>query len=235
MVLTVVEIKDFGMIVGKSFLQRMIELPLFQGMSKTDLEDVAGHTKLGFQRVAVGKSVVNEGTVCEQVFLLMSGEVSVVSRADDGAYSLCEQMEAPIVFQLECLFGLTPRFTRSVVAKTPSQFITISKAELLSLCERNEIFRLNLLNILSTIAQRSARHSWRQPPQEIRQKLFRFIEQRSLRPAGPKVLRVKMSILSSLLGESRLNVSRVLNAMTDEGLLSFSRGIIQIPALELLR
>ena len=111
----------------------------------------------------------------------------------------------------------------------------MSKMEVLSLCERNEIFRLNLLNNLSTYSQRCARHPWRQKPSTIRQKLFRFLEDRTLRPAGQVTLRMKMTALAQYIGESRLNVSKELNAMQEEGLLRFSRGIIHITALEKLR
>ena len=223
------------MIAVKSFLRRMIELPLFQGMSQTDLEDVAGHTKLGFLRVASRKPIVQEGDACTNVFLLMTGEANVVSYADDGSYSITESLKAPAVFQLECLFGFTQRHTRSFIARSHCQLITMSKMEVLSLCERNEIFRLNLLNNLSTYSQRCARHPWRQKPSTIRQKLFRFLEDRTLRPAGQVTLRMKMTALAQYIGESRLNVSKELNAMQEEGLLRFSRGIIHITAIEKLR
>lgn len=57
---------------------------------------------------------------------------------------------------------------------------------------------------------------------------------RCLRPAGEKTVRIKMERLSDEINESRLNVSRELNAMKDEGIITLRRGEIQVYALEKL-
>ena len=44
-----------------------------------------------------------------------------------------------------------------------------------------------------------------------------------------------MEDLAHELHQSRLNVSRMLNGMQHEGLLSMSRGVLTIPQLEALR
>ncbi|MBQ2498172.1 MAG: winged helix-turn-helix domain-containing protein, partial [Prevotella sp.] len=55
-----------------------------------------------------------------------------------------------------------------------------------------------------------------------------------LRPAGPKLLHIKMTRLASELNDSRLNVSQTLNRLQTAGLLTLGRGRIDIPALERL-
>ena len=54
------------------------------------------------------------------------------------------------------------------------------------------------------------------------------------RPSGRKVMKVKMEDLAQILNETRLNVSRALNQMQDEGLLSLHRGGIEIADASLL-
>ena len=39
---------------------KLLQFPLFQGMSRDDLELVAGHTRFGFVKVSQGKTVVKE-------------------------------------------------------------------------------------------------------------------------------------------------------------------------------
>ena len=53
-------------------------------------------------------------------------------------------------------------------------------------------------------------------------------------PAGRKDIRILMAQLAQEVGDSRLDVSRVLNAMQAEGLLYLHRGRIEIPSLERL-
>lgn len=209
-------------------------LPLFQGMSSTDLTSVAGKTKFAFHRVAKGKKVVSEGDQCQNLFFLLEGSLQVTSWADDNSYSMVEEMTAPDVIQPERIFGLTQRYSKTFTALTECRLIGISKAEVLRLSEEHMIFQLNLLNIISTQSQRITHQPWRVRPQGIRNKIIRFVETHSMRPAGEKTLYIKMETLATLIAESRLNVSKELNAMHQEGLINITRGIIHIPALEKL-
>ena len=209
-------------------------LPLFQGMSSNDMTSVAGKTKFAFHRVAKGKKVVSEGDPCQNLFFLLDGSMQVTSRADDNSYSMVEEMSAPDVIQPERIFGLTQRYSKTFTALTDCQLVSISKAEMLRLSEEHMIFQLNLLNIISTQSQRITHQPWRVRPQGIRNKIIRFVETHSMRPAGEKTLYIKMETLATLIAESRLNVSKELNAMHQEGLINITRGIIHIPALEKL-
>ena len=214
--------------------EKLLMLPLFQGMSSTDLTSVAGKTKFAFHRVAKGKKVVSEGDQCKNLFFLLEGSLQVTSWADDNSYSMVEEMTAPDVIQPERIFGLTQRYTKTFTALTECRLIGISKAEVLRLSEEHMIFQLNLLNIISTQSQRITHQPWRVRPQGIRNKIIRFVETHSMRPAGEKTLYIKMETLATLIAESRLNVSKELNAMHQEGLINITRGIIHIPALEKL-
>ena len=211
---------------------RLLELPLFQGMSRNDLNQVVAHTKFGFLKFSKNKVVVSEGDACRHIYFLMSGKLSVTGRSDDGSYSIEEVMMAPGVLQPERIFGWSQRFTRTFTTATSCNMARIDKSQVMELTAKFEIFRLNLLNIVSTQIQRLSHQPWRQKPQGIRQKIARFTEQHCLYPAGKKTLHIKMETLAQAINESRLNVSRELNSMHEEGLIRLTRGIIEIPALE---
>lgn len=57
---------------------------------------------------------------------------------------------------------------------------------------------------------------------------------RSLRPAGPKTLSIRLTDLGSAIGESRLNVSRSLHVLEAQGLVALARQTIIIHRLEQL-
>ena len=84
-------------------------------------------------------------------------------------------------------------------------------------------------------AQKGSHYPWRQQPTDIRDQFISFLRLRCMTQAGPKVLRIKMEDLGHELHQSRINVSRMLNAMEAESQLTISRGIITIPLLENLR
>ena len=130
--------------------EKLLLFPLFQGMSRDDLELVAGHTRFGFSKISKGSTIVAEGDECRQLFFLINGTLRVETAADDRGYMVVEQIEAPVVLQPEVIFGYTQRYTHTFVAQTDANFITVDKDEVLRLSEDFLVFRLNLLNMFAT-------------------------------------------------------------------------------------
>jgi len=213
---------------------KLLQFSLFQGMSRDDLELVAGHTRFGFVKVPQGKTVVKEGMACTHLFFLINGTVRVESCSDDHSYAVVEQMQAPYILQPEAIFGYQQRYTQTIVAQTDTNFITIEKEEVVRLSEDFLVFRLNLLNIYATQTQKLSRQPWRRYPQTLRERLVRFFVQHCVYPAGPKTFHILMNQLAGELNDSRLNVSKVLNQMQAKNLISLHRGRIEIPLLERL-
>ena len=214
---------------------KLVELPLFIGISTDELSDIVGQTKFGFHKLAVDRPLVSTDDKCTQLFFLMSGTLRVVSYADNYRYRIEEELSAPAVIQPEHLFGLQQRYTKDFIAHTDCSLLSLDKAEVLRLLDSYLIFRLNLLNSISMQAQRMSRIPWRQQSSDIRRQFINFLRLRCLTQAGCKVLRIRMEELAKELHQSRLNVSRMLNALQNEGLLTMSRGIIIVPQLETLR
>lgn len=220
---------------GKNQLyDKMLELPLFQGMSRDDLTLVVGHTKIGFLKLPAGRLLLKDGDVCDQLYCLMDGTLTAESTADDHSYTFEEIISAPNLIQPERLFGLTQRFTRTYTAQTKCCLIALDKAETMKLIDRFMIFRLNLMNRIATNLQRTSHQPWRRQPADLRGKVIRFFESHCFKPAGEKHIKIKMTQLAHELNDSRLSISIVLNALQAEGLLTLHRGRIDIPALELL-
>lgn len=213
---------------------KLLQFPLFQGMSRDDLELVAGHTRFGFSKVLQGKTVVKEGTICTHLCLLINGVIRVERHSDDHSYRVVEQMQAPYILQPEAIFGYHQRYTHTVVAQTDISLITIDKDEVFTLSEDFLVFRLNLLNIFATQTQKLSHQPWRHCPSSLRERIIRFFVQHSVYPAGPKTFHILMNQLANELNDSRLNVSRALNEMEHDGLLSLYRGRIEIASLERL-
>lgn len=203
-------------------------------MTHNDIEAIVDHTPLGFSKCGKGKVIIEDGEPCDHLRFLLQGECIATSTADDGSYGIGEVIKSPEVIQPECLFGLHQRYTKTLTSTSECSIVSIKKNDVTRLMSEFDIFRLNILNIMSTRTQRLSRHSWRKLPETIRQKIFRFIETRCSKPAGHKMLRIKMEVLADQIGESRINVSRCLNELEKQGILTHSRAIMDIPALERL-
>ncbi|MBR5749044.1 MAG: Crp/Fnr family transcriptional regulator [Prevotella sp.] len=214
--------------------EKLLLFPLFQGMSRDDLELVAGHTRFGFSKMNSGSIVVAEGDDCRQLYFLINGSLRVETASDDRGYMVVEQLEAPVILQPEVIFGYTQRYTHTYISQTDTNFIIVGKDEVLRLSEDFLVFRLNLLNMFATQTQKTARLLWQHVPDSLENRIVRFFAQHCLYPAGPKVFHILMNRLASELNDSRLNVSRALNALQHEGKIVLRRGRVEIPLMERL-
>ena len=84
----------------------LLSLPLFLGMTRYDFQNVAGKTRFDFQKLEAGETIVEEGTSCTRLYYLISGDIKVITQADDYGYQVEEDISAPESFQLERLLVL---------------------------------------------------------------------------------------------------------------------------------
>ena len=213
---------------------RLLQFPLFQGMSRDDLEIVAGHTRFGFLKVSAGRQIIYAGDPCTHLYFLINGTLKIETYSDDSRYSVTEQMSSPYILQQESVFGYYQRYTHNFYALTDANFLTLDKEEVVRLSEDFLVFRLNLMNHLATQSQKLIQMQWRRSPQSLRERIVRFFFQHTLYPAGPKTFHILMERLAEEVNDSRLNVSRALNRMQEAGVLELHRGRIEIPQLERL-
>ena len=213
---------------------RLLQFPLFQGMSRDDLEIVAGHTRFGFLKVTAGRQIIHAGDPCTHLYFLINGTLKIETFSDDSRYSVIEQMSSPYILQQESIFGYYQRYTHNFYALTDANFLTLDKEEVVRLSEDFLVFRLNLMNHLATQSQKLIQMQWRRSPLSLRERIVRFFFQHTLYPAGPKTFHILMERLAEEVNDSRLNVSRALNRMQESGVIELHRGRIEIPQLERL-
>ena len=89
---------------------KLLQFALFQGLSKADLGALVTHTRLGFHKYAEGDTIARAQTTCDRLFFLIDGRIEVVTSADNGSYAVAETAAAPLLFEPEALFGVTPHY-----------------------------------------------------------------------------------------------------------------------------
>jgi len=213
---------------------KLLQLPFFQGIDRDELEAMASKIRFDFQKYDEGAWIARENDRCATLTLVMTGSVEAEAISADHSYSLREQIDAPCASEPERIFGLRQHLARGYRATTPCNVLRLQKDDVLRLCAQSLVFELNVLNTISTSAQRAGSAFWRTPPTTIPRKIATFVAHRSLRPAGPKTLSIRLTDLGSAIGESRLNVSRSLHGLEAQGLVALARQTIIIHRLEQL-
>lgn len=214
-------------------IDKLLELPLFQGISKTDLHEIVGKTKFGFTKYEPGKTIVRAESYCNEMIFLLNGTIKRTTESVDHSYIVTEYHSAPLQIQPQRLFGLRQRYTSTFTAATICNMMTLSKAEVIKLYDTYEVFRINLINQLASGYQKLADRQFAPQGNTLRLRIINFFSNHSYTPSGEKLFKIKMNTLAEELNDSRLNVSRELNKLEDEGLIILSRGMIHIPAMEL--
>ena len=106
--------------------KQLLSLPLFQGLSKGDLEEVVTHTRLGFETYNEGQYIVQENAPCHQLIFILKGDFEVETIAANHSYSITETLHAPELLQPERLWGLMQFYTKSFRCKTSCQILSMN-------------------------------------------------------------------------------------------------------------
>lgn len=210
----------------------LVSFPLFIGMGREELENIVAKTKLSFHTMREGEIIVDTTTRSGMLVMLTDGTAVATTYSDDKGYWVEEYINGPVLVQPEYVFGLAQRFSQLWKAKTTCHLITLDKQEILKLSDNSLIFRLNLLNLLSTQVQKRQALFWRAAPHSDEESLRRFFLVHSIRPAGRKEFHIKLTRIEKELNIDRRRLSAVLRQWEEQELVEWTRGCLVIPALE---
>ncbi len=217
-----------------SMYDKLLLLPLFQGLCKEDFTSILEKVKLHFQKYPKRSCIIHQGDVCNSLTFVLQGKVMSESADDAHNYALYETVEAPYLIEPYSLFGMYPQYNASYHALTDVNIITINKSFILTELNKYDIFQLNFMNLLSNRAQTIYRRLWNAHIGNTQNKIINFLLLRCATTTGIKRLHVRMEDLADLLDDTRINVSKVLNELKQQGLVSLSRREIEIPDMNAL-
>lgn len=212
----------------------LLQLPLFQGLSKDDFTNIIERVRLHFLTFKKGETILLQDKPCNQLIFMLNGEITAKTTHDEAGYSLSETFNTPHLIEPQSLFGMNNTFKATYQAKEDSNFLTIDKSFIFSELINYDVFRLNFFNILSNRCQTLQQKLWTSNPSTLQGKIVHFILTRSQIPYGEKTLHITMDHLGKIIDETRINVSRTLNEWQEKGWIQLRRKEIFIPKFETL-
>lgn len=215
-------------------LDTLTDLPLFQGLGKSELAHFSTSIPHQTRRYAEGERLAEQDRPCQQLILAYHGTMQMCTLSDNNRFAFHERLQAPIALQPEALYGISPRYTHTYTAQTEVQALIIPKEGITQLFRTLEVFRLNFINLLSTVVYRQSRWLWHNLSGDTERRIINFIHAHSIYPAGEKILNISMEDLGQQLNEPRMNISQALNRLQQKNLILLKRKRIIIPALERL-
>ena len=218
-----------------SMYDTLLGLPLFQGMTKADFDSLLMKVKLDFARYEDGDTVISSQENCTRFAFLISGTIESSCTGENEDFEFRETICAPCLIEPYSMFGRDNRYRRSYRTVGKANFLFIDKQYVYTEIGKYNICRMNLLNILSGSIQKLDRNIWDISEMALRERIIWFIRMLADHHKGEKRLLIKMNDMARIMDATRINVSKELNALEDEGLVELSRGGIHIPLLENLK
>lgn len=212
----------------------ILQLPLFQGLTEDDLTHILGKAKLHFEKHKPKEVIATANEPCDQLLFVLKGTVAANTKSANGRINITEYFEAPFLIEPYSLLGMTPQYVATYTAHTEIHTLSLSKSFALNELCQYEIFRLNLLNIISNRSQTLCRRLWDSATDSLENRLIHFIKTHCERLTGEKLLKIKMEDLALELNDTRTSISRILNNLQSNNLVDLRRGEILVHELELL-
>lgn len=209
-------------------------LPLFQGLGHGDLTRIVESTRITFNTLKHETTFLRQGDACEGLTFVIDGTVEVHTDAADRKWSVAEELALPAVIGTEVLYGRTRTHLYSCMACTTTHILYIDKRTAAALTGYFEVFRLNLLNLLTTSIARREQLQWLPPAKTLEGRIVYFMHSHVLRPAGMKRFHIALPELGAYLGEDPRYISAALHKLEDSGLIRLGRRLIEVPSFERL-
>ncbi len=219
----------------ETMFDTLLQLPLFQGLCREDFTSILDKVKLHFVKHKTGENIIESQTPCRQLCFLLKGELSMITTSKENIYTVIERISAPYLIEPQSLFGMNTTYASSYVTHKDTHTVSISKTFVMNDLFQYEIFRLNYMNIISNRTQNFYARLWEEPVTDLRSKLIRFFTTHCEKMQGEKIFKIKMEDLARCLDSTRLNTSKALNELQDEGIIELRRKEIIIPQAEKLK
>ena len=213
----------FECLMEYSMYNTLLQLPLFQGMSKDELSEIIERVKFHFVKVNDKRPLFVQGEPCNKLAFLLGGTLLAETAAPCGTFTFVEVHDTPMMIEPQSLFGQCPCYKASYTAQGEVALLTIDKQYIYDVLSSYEIFRINFFNQLSYREEQIYRRVWSIEPQSLEGRLAYFIRSLCSTPQGTKILRIKMEDLAQLMDDTRLNISNILNKWQREGRIEMRR------------
>ena len=192
-----------------------MKIPLLQVLSKKEHKLVNGY------QVTKNCIIAHEGDVCENIGIIVSGKIDIVSYAFKGKEMLLNSLKAGDIFGNNLIFSSDPVYRGDVIAKEKCVIAFINKENLVFLLQNNQDFLKLYLQAQSDFGKSlNAR---------IQLLSFTNAEERLFYYASKNdnvIIFKNVTALAAQIGIQRETLSRLLTSLVNRHLIKKEKGKI---------
>ena len=137
-----------------SIYEKILNLPLFKGLSTVAIERFVTKTPISFYKCSVGESIVKRGSRCDSIKFILSGTAKVERIVFNGQLKVTESIGENSMIGAERLYGIETNFDESIKVIENCSLMEFSKKHFLNLLKEDNFILINYLNYLSKEVQK---------------------------------------------------------------------------------
>ena len=206
----------------ESMFEILMQLPLFQGVSRNKISELIEKTKFHFLKYAPGEPIVRRGEECTHLKFLISGSVRSEMVNKNGKIKISEIIHSPNVLAPNHMFGKNTTYPADLYAVESTGIMQIDKATFIQIMQGESIFLINLLNILSRRSQKSLETFLSISSGEMKEKLAFWVLSFSQRKSTDIRFICRQKDLYSFFGVQRSVFINALNELKEAGIIDYN-------------
>ncbi|MDD4609003.1 MAG: Crp/Fnr family transcriptional regulator [Bacteroidaceae bacterium] len=221
--------------VDFSMFDKLLMLPLFQGLSKDELTEMLEHTKWHFLKLKAGEVIAQKEDRCKELIFVLNGTVASKRVYEAKHLEWFEFYEPMTVIEPISLFGIKTSYNSNYYTHTEASILKISKDYIFGFFTQYPVFQLNYMNITCSRAQALKQRSLHVFENSNEHKVKAFFLAMSEREKGLKILLTNATKLSLILKLTKNQVVGILRDMQQQELIVIKKDRIIIPDIKKLK
>lgn len=204
-------------------------IPILKVIPSHQVEAYMAQGTLVIKNYSPNEIIHFDGDLCSRMEIILSGVVNVERIDEDGHLMTVASFSAGSCLGANLLFSSNPYFPMTVSAKSQVQIIKIKEGAVFNLCTSNEDFLKQFLQVISDHTILLGTKIKHYVNRSIREILTAFLVHESLTQKSDHILlTTSKKALAERMGVQRTSLSRELQKMRNEGLISFDATSITI-------
>ncbi len=110
--------------------------------------------RLIIRKLEKDQTLFHEGDLCEQIGILMKGQIAIISYLPDGRQIIYNRLREKEIFGNNLLFSSDPFYKGNIIAEEETQVALLSKDDLICILSRNKEFLEEYLKIQSDLGKK---------------------------------------------------------------------------------
>lgn len=211
-----------------SFLDILLQTPIFQGVSKANLTTHLEKYNIEFLKFQPGDTIITQGDEATHVKFLISGRCVKSTTNKAQSFRVREYFDAPYLIAGNYIFGMETRSILEVSAETNVGVMQIAKEDFLEILRKDTIFTINYLNFLSLYSQSTYNTLLTASTGDEAERFIVWALLLTRKKSAEIVFEVTVTKLAGLLGYSAEKLTEVLEQLKAQDVVDYSETEIKI-------